>query len=216
MQDAVQGFHWANAQCTIHPTAMYYKDDNNELQFTSLVAIAEFSKHNHTSVRLFLDSSIQFIKQRLPNITKIIFFSDGAGGQYKNRMTFYNICQMKSEYKMDAEWNFFATCHGKGPCDALGGVLKRNAAKASLQNKTITTAKQLYEWAIVQDSRVNYSYFSNEDFLDFQKQDSNRYGNVKAIPGTQKYHFFMPENEASIRVKNYSFCDDYKIVKILK
>lgn len=216
VQDAVQGFHWANAQCTIHPTAMYYRDDRNEIQFTSLVAIAESLKHNHTSVRLFIKDSIQFVKRKLPSTTKIIFFSDGAGGQYKNRMTFYNICKMKAEFNIDAEWNFFATCHGKGPCDALGGVLKRNAAKASLQNKSITNAKQLYEWAITQDSRVNYSYFTNDDFLDLQEKDRKRYDNVKTIPGTQKYHFFTPENEISIRVKNYSLCNTAKIIKLVK
>ena len=31
-----------------------------------------------------------------------------------------------------AEWNFFATSHGKGPPDGVGGFIKREAAKASL------------------------------------------------------------------------------------
>ena len=45
---------------------------------------------------------------------------------------------------------FFATSHGKGPCDAIGGNLKRMARReslAKLYEHPITTAKQLYEWA---------------------------------------------------------------------
>lgn len=33
----------------------------------------------------------------------------------------------------DTEWHFFATSHGKGPCDRVGGTLKRTAALVSLQ-----------------------------------------------------------------------------------
>ena len=36
---------------------------------------------------------------------------------------------------MDAELNFFATSHGKGPRDELGGTGKRLAARASLQRQ---------------------------------------------------------------------------------
>jgi len=30
-----------------------------------------------------------------------------------------------NEYGMDAKWNFFATTHGKSPCDGIGGTVKR-------------------------------------------------------------------------------------------
>ena len=46
---------------------------------------------------------------------------------------FLNLCHHNEDFGMDAEWNFFATSHGKGPCDGLGGTVKRLAAKASLQ-----------------------------------------------------------------------------------
>ena len=64
---------------------------------------------------------------------KIIYFSDGAAAQYKNRKNFLNLCHHKADFGVDAEWHFFATSHGKGPCDGLGGTVKRLAARASLQ-----------------------------------------------------------------------------------
>lgn len=45
---------------------------------------------------------------------------------------------------------FFATAHSKGPCDGMGGTVKRLAAKASLQRPLedqIQTPLQLFEWA---------------------------------------------------------------------
>ncbi len=45
-----------------------------------------------------------------------------------------------------AEWHLSATSHGKGPCDGVGGTVKRLAARASLQRpyeKQILTPRQL-------------------------------------------------------------------------
>lgn len=44
----------------------------------------------------------------------------------------------------------FATSHGKGPCDGVGGALKRAAAHASLQrplDNQIVNARDLYLFA---------------------------------------------------------------------
>ena len=55
------------------------------------------------------------------------------------------------------------------PCDGAGGALKRKARKASLQippDKQITTAFQLYEWA-VQDgnfSKITSIFKSEQDY----------------------------------------------------
>ena len=48
---------------------------------------------------------------------------------------------------------FFATSHGKSPCDGIGGTVKRLTARASLQHPVssqILSAKQIFEFC--QDS----------------------------------------------------------------
>ena len=45
---------------------------------------------------------------------------------------------------------FFATLHGKWPCDGIGGTVKRLAANASLQrpySEHIMTPRQLFQFA---------------------------------------------------------------------
>ncbi len=225
VQDAVQGFHWSNAQCTIHPFAVYYKNgesshtmkNDSSLEFTSLIALSESTKHNHVAVRLFITGLVNFIKEKLRHIKKICFFSDGSGAQYKNKMNFYNLCNFKEDFDMEAEWHFFATCHGKGPCDALGGVLKRNAARASLQRpfeKQITTPRELYSWAEEKESRVNYVFFTTTNYNKMEKQLKNRYSSVKQIAGTHKYHSFCPINKTSLDIRKFSFCTRQKLFDI--
>ena len=42
-------------------------------------------------------------------------------------------CQHKSAFGIHAKLVFFATSHGKQPCDSIGGTVKRLVANASLQ-----------------------------------------------------------------------------------
>ena len=72
---------------------------------------------------------VEFLKQRLPNVTKIYYVSDGCGGQYTNFKNFLNLCSNKEDFSIEAEWIFFATSHGKSPYDGIGGAVKCHAAK---------------------------------------------------------------------------------------
>lgn len=68
----------------------------------------------------------------------------------KTKKNFLNLCHHKVDFNIEAEWHFFATSHGKGPCDGVGGTLKRLASKASLQrpfDQQILTAMDLFDWA---------------------------------------------------------------------
>jgi hypothetical protein len=68
---------------------------------------------------------------------------------------------------MQAEWHFFATSHGKGPCDGVGGTVKRLAVRASLQrpyNKQIMTPHQLFEFAVSEIPTVKFYYVTIEEY----------------------------------------------------
>ena len=92
-----------------------------------------------------------FLKKALPfPLKEIIYFSDGAASQYKNRKKSSNLCHHKLDFGVKAKWHFSATSHGKGACDGLEGTVKHLAAQASLQKpyqEKIMTPLQLYDWA---------------------------------------------------------------------
>ena len=44
----------------------------------------------------------------------LIFFSDGATSQFKQRYLFSNLHSWEMEHDIELSWNFFATSHGKG------------------------------------------------------------------------------------------------------
>lgn len=137
--------------------------------------------------------------------------SDGAASQYKNRKNFACICEFKSKHKMDVEWHFFATSHGKGPCDAIGGNVKRMATRASLAKEhehPITNPRQLYDWIMTANTKMSFCYVSIEEYDNAEKELKSIFNKSKPIPGTQKYHCFIPLSKTKIAAKLYSNSTD--------
>ena len=46
----------------------------------------------------------------------------------------YNVCQHESDFGLYARWVFFATSHGKQPCDGIHGTVKRLVSNTSLKH----------------------------------------------------------------------------------
>ena len=165
LRDAAQGFHWNNAQATIHPFVAYYRE-SGKLEHISYVVISDCLHHDTIAVHLFQRNLVQFLQEKFLSIDKILNFSDGSAAQYKNCKNFVNLCHHKEDFAIQAEWHFYATSHGKGPCDGIGDTVKHLAAKACLQrayHSQIMTPHQLFDWAIENIERVHFKYCTIED-----------------------------------------------------
>ena len=71
IQDDIQSFHWSKEYCTLHPLVIYYKDNEGNLQHYSLCFISDDNTHNTSFVHKIHTLLVEFLKQRLPNVTKI-------------------------------------------------------------------------------------------------------------------------------------------------
>ena len=131
----MQGYHWNNSQATLHPFVVYYRDEQDQkLKVINYCVLSDCLKHNASTVHSFQYVVLQNLKERLPNLNCCIYFSDGAPNQYKYFKSIANLNYHYTDYELKAAWHFFATSHGKSPCDAIGGTLKHLIARASLQN----------------------------------------------------------------------------------
>lgn len=210
LQDEAQSFHWNNSMATVHPCVVYYKETNenntNVLTHKSFVFISDCLTHNTVLVHVFQKKLIDVIKKDfMPNLKKIYYFSDGSAAQYKNRKNFINLCHHAEDFDgIEAEWHFYATSHGKGACDGIGGTVKRLATKASLQspiNNQILTSLQLYQWGRDNISSVIFIYVANDEFMQEEKILANRFEEAVTVTGTQSYHAFIPVSKTKIKTK---------------
>ena len=136
VQDAVQGFQWNNSQATLHPFVAYYKEQNH-LNSISFCVLSDYLRHNANVVHVFVYHMLQSLKILLPQVSHVHYFSDGAPSQYKNFKNLTNLIHHQEGHQLIAEWHFFATSHGKSPCDGAGGTVKRLVIHSSFQNNLI-------------------------------------------------------------------------------
>lgn len=151
VQDAIQNFHWKKEQATAHPFLAYIKDNvTDTVKSISICVISDHLVHDTTTFWTFQKIIVKHLITQVPQIKYIKYFSDGSSAQYKNDKNFINLCHHEKDHGVKAEWHFFASCHGKGACDGIGGTIKRMATKASLQRPfkgAILNALNLYSFA---------------------------------------------------------------------
>ena len=178
LQNSAQGAHWNNAQANVHPFACYYRpNENDEVLPLNFVVISDDLNHHTTSVHYFIKSLISFLKEKIL-LKKIIFMSDGAAAQYKNRFNALNLCFHLDDFGVPAEWHYFETAYGKGSSNGLAGTVKRLAARASLQlpsDQQIQTPLQLYSWAQQNIEGISFYYASQEDIAVNTKMLNRRF-----------------------------------------
>lgn len=120
---------------------------------------------------------------------------------------------------LNAEWHFFASCHGKSACDGIGGTLKRLARLASLQrnvNSQITTPQHLFQWASDNVTGIKCFYVSSELVSLNEQSIEKRMNEAIAVKGTRSFHYFVPINSFQIKASQLSGPDsDFKVFDVL-
>ena len=130
-----------------------------------------------------------------------------------------NLCNHAKDHGVPAEWHFFATSHGKSPCDGIGGTVKRLVARASLQattDKQILTPQELFSWCVKNIQGISFLYVSTEDIQSNEEKFGleNRYALVKTIPGTRSHHAFIPTLEDCLDMKRISADSTHSLIRL--
>ena len=206
IQDEIQSYHWTNESCTLHPIVIYTASAG-KLKTDSLCFISDDNNHDTNFVYEVQEKTMMFIKENYPLVSKVYYFSDGCGGQYKNYKNFINLCHHKEDFGLNAEWIFFATSHGKSPCDGIGGTVKRYTTKRSLQRPLkdqICTYEAMLELCIQEIKGIKFYGISKERMENVRYNLLPRFQSGKTVPGTRIYHHFIPISTSAISFKRTS------------
>ena len=143
--EEVQSAYWNASMVTLHPAVVYFRSKTGEMTHQSMVFVSDEMGHNSSTVFAFLKELIPQLKVILPDIKHIHYFTDSLTSQYRNKTIFYLLSRHKDLLDVNASWNYFEAGHGKGPCDGVGGSVKRTADEAVRQQKvTIQDASDFY------------------------------------------------------------------------
>ena len=216
IQDSVQGWYFSKQQCTIHPVVLYHCLEDGSVA-TQLFAFFSDDMNHDTGFLYSLQKLLSnYISCNFPQICQIEYFSDGCYGQYKNYKNFLNLTFHKQDFGLDATWNFFATGHGKSPCDGLGGTIKRKLSNESLKRpraNQILSCSEAYEFCQSSMPSIEFFYISKEDLGPVREYLQSRYELGSTVPGTCSFHLFKPVDVGVISYKttadDANFCGTF-------
>ena len=212
-QDEIQTAHWSQEQVTIFPVAIWtISDEQNQKTCSSHVFVTDDRSHDKKAVAVFMDRVFRsLVSDKSSKVKRVHVFSDGPSSQFKNKymVNFYH--QLRKNVKFT--WNFFATSHGKGVVDGIGGTVKRVVWRAvsSRRVPVVADAQSFAQVASKLCKAVKVSFISSEelnrsaDLLDL----STCFNEAAAIPGISKYHCIEPLENGLVCFRIHSSQAEY-------
>ena len=134
-----------------------------EVQQHSRVYLSEDRRHSNNFVQKVIYDLLGHFKGIMEEqaagmgacmMQRLCVWSDGCGGQFKNRWQINKLVKLVGDARfglVGCEHHFFASCHGKGPCDGLGGWTKTYARNQEMrEGNHMETSMELFN-SLVRD-----------------------------------------------------------------
>lgn len=219
VQDAVQGYYWENTQVTLHPFVVYWRKEDGSLGVLNLCMISDYLTHETAAVYTFIRRMLSIVKEHPVHFSHVHYFSDGAVSQYKNFKNLCNLCCHAVDFGPSAEWNFFASYHGKSPCDGIAGTTKRLARRASLQrtvDRQILNIHDFYQFCMDNITGIQFTFVTSHEIERSKKFLQCRFENARTVPGTRDNHYFLPCDKGMLKVSRVSADTSFFVAQVDK
>jgi hypothetical protein len=219
LQESSQASYFHQKQATVFVAVAYTRNPvpNSPPVPHSFIFVSDYLQHTTGVVHHFQKKLIQELATHYPLVKKLLWFSDGARQHFKNLKAFRGLAEHRNEFfGLEGEWSFFATAHGKGSCDGVGGAFKLSVYRYNQRirpNQTpLRNAEEMALWAQSQtDSKIERVFFVSESELaTYCKEFERKHQTSKRFDGSSKCHHFIPGSTGST-IKGYrtSFSTDF-------
>ena len=191
-QDEPSQVFYDRRQVSIHPMVVHYRDMDGVVSHESFVGISEEKAHGAPTTAAFISKLIPEVLKILPDLKCIHYITDSPSSQYRNKSVIKLISQHTRWYEgVLCTWEFLETGHGKGPCDGVGGGVKKAAENAVKSGKVISSAKELFEWGEKYDGNMKFVFVAHGDVKRFEQ----KLNNAQYVKGVSKCHSLRPHNQ---------------------
>jgi hypothetical protein len=168
---------------------MHYRDISGCVQHKSYVGISEEKSHSAPTTLGFITKVMPELKKVLPNLKTVHFISDSPASQYRNRSIVQLVANFPAYFNgINASWQFLEKGHGKGPCDGVGGSLKKAADQAVKQGAIISGAQEFFRWAEKSTGAITCVFLTSQEI----KSGEHRLHNPGYLKGISSIHSLRP------------------------
>lgn len=104
-------------------------------------------------------------------------------------------------HNINLTWSFFATSHGKGAVDGIGGTIKRcvwNGIKS--RRIQIASAEEFARYASLVAKNIHVTYIEKAVVQKTRSIMEQQWSSAKKIPNIQSQHHFEVSNKTDVLV----------------
>ncbi|CAF1608935.1 unnamed protein product, partial [Didymodactylos carnosus] len=204
-QNQIQSAHWSKKQLSIFTAYAWCSGSGGDVGF-SFGLVSNNTTHDKFSVATCLDVIVNEIKSYVPDVNEIIFFSDGAASQFKNRFLLRYLTYMMDDNAVDISWNFFASSHGKGVVDGIGGTLKRLVWSEMMAGKRCTSASDFVQICNEKTKTIIVGQITNAQIDVTIAKLSYMFDQTCSVPVIRKLHSIKVLHKNIIECSSYTNC----------
>lgn len=184
-QNEVQSALWSRCQIILFTAAAFM---NNEVS-AYLVVSEDVPKDKATVAAFLYHLLLKLPGINDPNIEEV-FWSDGAASEFKSQFIVCTLKYLSKLYNKPLTWKFFATSHGKGVVDGIGGNAKSVVRTKMLRQDgtvRVNSARDFVAVAKESLSKTKLLLCESKEVERFN-QEQNLFKDSIPVPGIQKVH----------------------------
>lgn len=207
--EEVQSGYWGAEGVTLHPCVVYYTE-GKELRHKCYVIVSDELSHGAATIFAILKSLHSILRTLVPTYNFVHYYTDSPTSQYRNKSIFQIVAKHSSLFASSAAWNYFEAGHGKGPCDGVGGTIKRLADDAiKRESAVIQDPSDFYAWTqSLVTSEMDFIFVSKTDCTNASEVLDKLCKTVRPVRGTMKLHAVYGQGEGIIQAAPTScYCE---------
>ena len=187
-QDEVQTAHWWHLQVSLFTACAWVQG-----AASSFVVVSDYMHHDKLMTTIAIVKIMKELLVKYPNINMLNLFSDGASQHFKQRYFFNAVTMLPiilGLEQLKIVYDFFATSHGKGAVDGIGGSAKRGVMAKILSRKAIVkTAEEFASTGAAACPGIQFIYVSKQEVEGYREElDEIAFSGARYLPGIRKVH----------------------------
>ena len=94
------------------------------------MGVTKEKSHTIATTLAFLKEIHPKLKEKLPDLQTVHYITDSPSSQYRNKSAAALLANHHTILGTTSTWHLLEEGHGKGPCDGIGGSVKKMAETA--------------------------------------------------------------------------------------
>ena len=180
--NAIQSAYFGQEGFSLYTACVWFRA-NDETKCKSFCFVSEEMEHNKYVAFHCNSLLITYMREHVPDLHVVHFWSDGCGGQFKSKFCFALLGRYPQDLKIT--WNYFESHHGKGPVDGIGGSVKTAMYRDVKACKVVfSSAQQFADYATQHVKGITIVYVAKDD-IELRTLEDDL---IHPVPGTLKVH----------------------------